>query len=399
MATLAAKFSGKRIAMSAISIERAARLLSDLVAVRTVNPMGRPYASAEPVERQAVEYIADLFRPYQVEIERLDPSPIHQSLLITVGGRRSGPYTLLESHMDTVPADDWPDSAFLPRLRDGQLFGRGACDAKGSLAAMILAVQEMLEASSRPPLPVALLAAGDEEHAQTGIRQFAALDWPLARAVIGEPTRLQPILQHKGVIRWDITVHGRSAHSSQPELGRDAIAGAMRVAARLEEYQRRLRETFVSRLMTGPTITVTMIHGGRTRNAVADECTLSVDFRVLPGMPLAQSREELISSLTALGLELSHSDVQVMTPPLATAEEDPFALAALEICRRVTGRSDLQFAGAPYGTDAAWVADRASTIVLGPGGIESAHAVDEHIELEDVVCAARIYHELLMSGS
>ena len=259
--------------MSVISVERATCLLSDLVAMRTVNPMGRPYTSAEPVERQAVDYIADLFRPYPVEMRRLDPSPIHESLLITVEGRDRRPYTLLEAHVDTVPADDWLEIAFLPRLRDGQLFGLGACDDKGSLAAMILAVQEMLETGSRPPLPVALLAAGDEEYAQTGIRQFASLDYPLARAVIGEPTRLQPILQHKGVIRWDITVHGRSAHSSQPELGRDAIAGAMRVIRWLKEHQQRLRETFANRLMTGPTITVTMIHGGRTRNTVADECT------------------------------------------------------------------------------------------------------------------------------
>jgi acetylornithine deacetylase/succinyl-diaminopimelate desuccinylase-like protein len=151
--------------------------------------------------------------------------------------------------------------------------------------------------------------------------------------------------------------------------------------------------------MTGPTITVTMIHGGRTRNAVADECTLSVDFRVLPGMSPAEARDELIASLAGLGLDLSHSDAQVMTPPLCTAPDDPFAAKALDICRRVTGRSDLEFAGAPYGTDAAWVADRASTIVLGPGGIESAHAVDEHVEIEEVVHAARICYELLMSES
>ena len=83
-------------------------------------------------------------------------------------------------------------------------------------------------------------------------------------------------------------------------------------------------KTFTSRLMTGPTITVTMIHGGRTRNAVADDCTLSVDFRVLPGMPRPNA-QALISSLAALGLELTHGDLQVMTPPLATAAEDPFA--------------------------------------------------------------------------
>lgn len=128
--------------MSVISVERATRLLSDLVAMRTVNPMGRPYTSAEPVERPAVDYIADLFRPYPVEMRRLDPSPIHESLLITVEGRDRRPYTLLEAHVDTVPADDWLEIAFLPRLRDGQLFGLGACDDKGSLAAMILAVQE-----------------------------------------------------------------------------------------------------------------------------------------------------------------------------------------------------------------------------------------------------------------
>jgi acetylornithine deacetylase len=324
---------------------------------------------------------------------------MHESLLVTVPGRQAGAYTLLESHLDTVPADEWLETAFRPRVSEGRLYGRGSCDAKGSVAAMILAVEEMLASGTPPPRPVALLAVADEEYAQTGVKQFVAFGEPIDRAVVGEPTRLQPIVQHKGVVRWDITVHGRSAHSSQPELGRDAIAGAMRVLACLEEHQRRLRAAFVSRLMTGPTITVTMIHGGRTRNAVADECTLSVDFRVLPGMTPAESRDELISVLDGLGLELSHSDAQVMMPPLATSAEDPFARAVLEICRRVTERGDLAFAGAPYGTDAAWLSDRAPTIVLGPGGIETAHAVDEHIELEEVVAAARIYHEILMSGS
>lgn len=385
--------------MSAISVERAAGLLSNLVALRTVNPMGRPYTAAEPVERPAVDFIADLFGRYPVRIERLDPSPMHQSLLVTVPGRSAGPCTLLESHLDTVPADDWLETAFVPRQREGRLYGRGSCDAKGSVAAMILAVLELLETGTTPPRPVTLMAAADEEYAQTGIKHFAALGYPLARAVIGEPTRLQPILQHKGVIRWDITVHGRSAHSSQPELGRDAIAGAMRVLACLEEHQQRLRRSQSNRLMSGPTLTVTMIHGGRTRNAVADACTLAVDLRMLPGMSPAGSREDVLSALAGLGLELSHAEPQVVTPPLATPPDDAFALAALNVCRRVTGHRDMEFAGAPYGTDAAWVADRASTIVLGPGGIETAHAVDEHIELEQVVSAARIYHELLTAGS
>ncbi len=384
--------------MTEINVDRAARLLSDLVSLKSVNPMGRTYTAPEPVERAVVEYIADRFRRYDVHVERLAAGPIHESLLIATAGTDRGPCTLLEAHMDTVPADDWADSAFSPRICDGRLYGRGSCDTKGSLAAMILAIEELLEKKVRPPLPAALLAAGDEEYAQTGIRHFASLDYPVARAVIGEPTRLQPIVQHKGVVRWEITVHGRSAHSSQPELGRDAIAGAIRVIERLRDHQRQLGERFSSPMMTGPTITVTKIQGGRTSNAVADQCSMAVDFRLLPGMAPAESRDELIVSLATLGLEISHGDVQVMMPALATSPDDPFATAALEVCRRVTGRSDLAFAAAPYGTDAAWVADRAPAIVLGPGGIEVAHAIDEHIVLEDVVQAARIYLELLMVG-
>jgi acetylornithine deacetylase len=385
--------------LGVINAECAARLLSDLVARPTVNPIGRPYTSPDPVERPVVNYLAERFARYGVDLRRLRPNAMHESLLVTVPGRETGPYALLESHLDTVPADEWLESAFRPRLCDGRLYGRGSCDAKGSVAAMVLAIEELLTTQTRPARPVALLAAADEEYAQTGIKQFAGLDYPLAWAVIGEPTRLQPILQHKGVVRWDITVAGRSAHSSQPELGRDAIAGAMRVMQSLAEHQRQLGQRLTSPLMTGPTITVTMIHGGRTRNAVADACTLSVDFRVLPGMPPGAARDEVIAWLARLGLELAHSEPQVLTPALATPADDPFARAALDVCRRVTGQPSMPFAGAPYGTDAAWVADRASTIVLGPGGIEAAHTVDEHIELEQVVEAARIYYELLTMES
>lgn len=333
-------------------------------------------------------------------------SPIHESLLVLVPGRRRELWTLLESHVDTVPADDWPDTAFTPRVRGDLVSGRGACDDKGPLVAMILALGEILETGQAPATSVALLAAGDKEYAQTGIKHFAASNPALARAVIGEPTSLVPVLQHKGTVRWDITVHGRSAHSSQPELGRDAIGGAVRVIELLRQHQQRLRERFTNPYLPGPTITVTMIHGGRTRNAVADCCTLAVDFRVLPGMDPASARADVIRRLDEAaadsdprGLEISHSAPQLVTPPLSTSRDDPFSRRVLDVCRRGTARPDLSFAGAPYGTDAAWVADRCPAIVLGPGSIACAHAVDEHIDVHEVVRAARLYHEVIMSGN
>jgi len=308
-----------------ITQERATQLLSDLIALPSVNPMGRPYTHSMPVEKAALDYIETLFRPYPVECHRHPCSPIHESLLIRIPGESTGPATLLESHVDTVPADDWMSTAFTPRVVSNTLYGRGACDDKGCLTAMILAVLDILESGKRPPHPILFLAAGDEEFHQTGIKTFAATNPSLIRAIIGEPTQLRPVLQHKGVIRWDIVIHGRSAHSAQPELGIDAIQGALRVCEALQSHQDRLRARHRSAWITGPSISVTTIHGGRTRNAIADECVLSVDFRVNPGMDPAEERHALIDALErmntdrgsilgTLGVRLEHRAPQTCAP-------------------------------------------------------------------------------------
>lgn len=389
--------------MVRINADDARSLLCELIALPSVNPMGRPYAGREPVERQVIERISDLFRPYGVEQVRMQCSPLHEQLAITVPGRRRDAITLLESHIDTVPADDWGAAAFQPRVEGPLVFGRGACDDKGPLTAMILAVCEILESGEPPPTDIVLLCAGDEEYAQTGIKSYVGSKPPLVRGVFGEPTQSIPVLQHKGTVRWDVVVQGRSVHSAQPELGVDAIRGAVMVHGWIDERQAELRKEFRSELLSGPSICVTMVRGGRTRNAVADECVLSVDFRVIPEMNHAQAREDLIAYLDRrvaaahVPWKLVHTEPQLTTPPLATAASDSFSRTALEICRRELGRDDVQFLGAPYGTDAAWVSDVCPAIVLGPGSIEFAHAIDERIDIHDVVRCARIYHDLVVS--
>jgi acetylornithine deacetylase/succinyl-diaminopimelate desuccinylase-like protein len=383
--------------MSSICLEEAQRILADLIALPSVNPMGRPYTADEPVERKVADYIDEFFRPYKIETERQACSPIHESLLIKVPGKVKEAYTLLEAHMDTVPADDWAETAFTPRVRGTVMYGRGACDDKGPLTAMILAVRDVLESGTAPTFPIAFLAAGDEEYSQKGIKYFAGQNLPLGRAVVAEATGMVPILQHNGTMRWDITVHGRSAHTSRPELGCNAILGAVDVIHAIARHQRDLRSRLSNPWMQGPTLTITMIHGGRTRNAVPDLCTLAVDFRVLPGMDPFTARQDVIEMLKTTGHEISHGEVQLMTPPLATDADNIFSSTVLDICRRGSGKNDMAFTGAPWGTDAAWVADRAPALVLGPGTTESAHAVDEHIDIRDVVNGAGIYRDILMS--
>lgn len=379
-----------------VDSDRAASLLCDLIALPTVNPMGRPYDGALPVERPIIEYLERLFAPFGLEMHRDRCGPAHESLLVTLPGNSDAPGTLLESHIDTVPADDWPDRAFRPRPEGGLVFGRGACDDKGPLCAMILAVLELLESGQTPPQTVLFLAAGDEEYGQTGIKSFfAGNSAPIGRGIFGEPTLCRPVIQHKGALRWDITVRGRSAHTSQPELGRNAITDMTRVIAELAKYQDELWGRHVSPWMTGPTITVTMINGGRTRNSVPDECTIAVDFRTLPGMDGQRSVQELYARLESLEVSLSHSEFQSFAPALSTSPDDPLVLAALSACQHELGQ-DVTPAGVPYCSDASWIPDGVPAIVLGPGDIAHAHAVDEHVELEQVIRCAAIYRQLLL---
>jgi acetylornithine deacetylase len=383
--------------MTCIGDEEATRLVCDLVALPTVNPMGCPYSGALPVERPVVEYLQRLFAPFGVQMERQTCSPIHESLLVVVPGKTDGPAALFESHADTVPADDWPDRAFTPRVQDGHVIGRGACDDKGPLAAMVLAVCDLLQAGERPPQTVLLLAAGDEECGQTGIKAFAAdcTTWNVGRGVFGEPTSVMPVVQHKGTIRWDVTVRGKSAHSSQPELGRSAILDMLRVIECLQQKTADLRRRFPNPLMTGPALTATMIRGGRTRNAVPDECTLAVDFRIVPGMDRQAAIEEVFAAVAALALEIEHSDFQCFAPALATSPDDPLARQALKFCSEELGRP-LAPAGAPYGSDACYMPGGKPAIVLGPGSIDFAHAVNERVPIAEVVQCARVYRRLMM---
>ena len=380
--------------MGVISEARAQQILADLVALESVNPMGKPHAGPRAVEYEVARYLEALFQPYGVELTPDPYSPLHENLLVRIPGAQPGPATLFESHMDTGPADDWADRAFTPRVEGGVLYGRGACDDKGCLTAMALAALDLLESGVAPPQTVLFLAAGDEEYTQTGIKRFLAGGESIARGVFGEPTEHIPIIQHKGTVRWDITVRGKSAHTARPELGTNAILGMVDVIDCIHTYQEKLRDRYWNPLLTPPTLTVTRIQGGRTRNSVPDECTVALDYRVLPGMEPETARQDLMEALGELEHEIHHHEPQMMTPPLATSEGDTFALGVLEICREALGEK-IDLAGVPYGTDASWLP--APAVVLGPGSIASAHAIDEHIRIHQVVEAAQIYRRIMLT--
>jgi len=382
--------------MSVTSTESAIALLCDLVAIPSINPMGGAYDAPDPVERRVIEYVEDFFRPYSLKTQRQSCGLFHENLLVTLPGKSPRGGTLFESHADTVPVDGWSDRALKPRVEGSIVTGRGACDDKASLAAMMLAMRHLLDSGTPPPQPVYLLVAGDEEYAQTGIKEFLrTCQLSLGRGVFGEPTELMPVIQNKGMVRWDISTHGRSAHTSRPELGRNAILDMLIVIERLRRHEAELHRRHTSPLMTAPTVTVTMIQGGRTRNTVPDACTIAVDYRVIPGMDPAVAREEIIGILGELDVQLSHGEPKLLTPPLATSAADSFVRGVVEICGQQLGRQVIP-RGVPYGTDASWMPPGCPAIVLGPGSIDSTHSVDENIDARQVVACAEIHRRIML---
>jgi acetylornithine deacetylase len=381
--------------MSAKTTDRATSLLCDLIRFDTVNPMGRDTSLVQPVERPVVEYLEKLFEAFDVPVTRQAVGEQHENLVVEIPGESDGPALLFDAHMDTVSANDWVDQAFSPRVEGDVILGRGACDDKGPMVSMLLPLLDMLESDRRPPAKVVFLASGDEEHGATGIQHFVSTtDTEFALGVFAEPTRNMPVVQHKGVARWDITAHGKSAHTSQPELGLNAIHEMMRVIEAIESYQDSLQAAHENPLVTGPRITPSIIQGGIGRNTVPDQCTVCVDFRIVPGLDPHEERQRLIDFLAGLDVEVSHGETLVAVNPVSTSPDHPMVHSILKICGAVLNEQ-VSPQGAPYGTNACrWPGD-IPAVVMGPGDIGNAHAIDEYITIPELIQAAEIYGQCM----
>jgi acetylornithine deacetylase len=382
--------------ISTITQDYAADLLCELIRCDSISPMGLPCNRGRTVERPVVELLEQLFADTGAVLTPRPVSDLHESLEIFVPGKSDGPPLFFESHMDTVPADDWIDRALVPRVEGDTVYGRGACDDKGPLTSMLLAVLDVLK-DGPPPLPIILLAAGDEEFGQTGIRHYMDHhSQAYTLGVFGEPTSNIPVFQHKGVARWDIIAHGVSGHTAQPEFGRNAIYDMMKVIDAIGSYQERLDAAHNDPYISGPRITVSYINGGRTRNAVPDECTIWVDFRIIPGLVPMEERAKLIAELDKLELDITHAEPQIATPPLNTPMDAALVTKTVEIAGAVL-QHDIEPTTAPYGTDASWVRPSTPSIVMGPGDIKHAHAIDENIQIAEVLAGANIFRQIMIS--
>lgn len=368
------------------------RLLLDLIALPSVNPAFLPAGDARAGEASMADFIADTARRGELTVDFQEVAPGRSNVLarLTPVGLVKH-RVLLAPHLDTVglPA---LDALLHPRLRNGRVIGRGACDTKGCVAAMLSAVLAVAKSGARP-LSTEIIFVGlvDEENGQLGSRHYAQHGPKADLAVVGEPTRLEVVTAHKGDVWLQLRTRGRSAHGAAPHLGRNAVHAMARVVEALEvDYARELKGRSHPLLGT-PTINVGSIRGGTQPNIVPDECVISLDRRTLPGETEASVRREIGALLRRKKLKAEFANLRLSAcPPLET---DP-GLPLVQALQTAAGRR--RTVGVNYFCDAApLAAGGIPSVVFGPGDIAQAHTADEWISVASLERGTRVLEKFL----
>jgi acetylornithine deacetylase len=324
-------------------------------------------------------------------------------LLITYERDPSLPWIIFDSHLDTVAVDGMTIEPFAGMIKDGKLYGRGSCDTKGSGAAMLCALLEY-SGSSQGSNNIALLYSVDEEHGMSGIRAFVQTGLPsighVKGAVIGEPTRLKPVVAHNGVQRYIVFTEGVAAHSADPSRGRSAITDMASLILEIEgEFIPTLEATHP---LTGKAqCSINVIRGGSAVNIIPDRCEIQVDRRTVPGENPAQVIAQLRDFLDEY--RKTHPDVTldftaaVETPPLTPSEDGSFRESIISILSN--NGCDGEPIGVRYATHAGDLcAAGVPSIVLGPGDIDQGHTKDEWIDISELEASIPIYLEIMQRG-
>lgn len=388
--------------MATIPDLNVAEVAAELVRIASVNPMGRADVELAPPYGEAAlaAHVARLLRSLGGRVDTVEVSPGRPD--VTAFFDFGAPETVLfEAHLDTVPMEGMTVPPFGGEIRDGRLWGRGACDVKGPMAAMICAIARAARAAdtgSAPRRNVVFAAVCDEEYSFQGVRAlvegFASLPAAPAFAVVAEPTDLEPVIAHKGVVRWEATAHGVAAHASLPEKGRNAIYAMGRALAVLENYAAELRARAPHALLGAPSLSVGTIRGGSAVNVVPDFCTIQIDRRLIPGETPEGATAEVRALLEPLGVTVT--DPVMAAPAFQTPADGPAARECLAAARGA-GHPAPEVRHANYCTDASFYAFCSTpAVVFGPGSIAQAHTADEWIALDALEAGVNAYLALLV---
>jgi acetylornithine deacetylase len=392
--------------------------------------MGRETIGDDYGEGRLTDVLVELCQQQGWRWLRREVHPNRDNLLALIEGsvspRDGGELLLWDVHQDTVPADGMTIEAFGGERRDGRVYGRGACDVKGSMAAMLAALSRLKEKAESSPGPslkgreirearpsIVLACTVNEECGFTGAQDLSRMwsDTPEAAvcfprppdaAIVAEPTGLNVVVAHQGQVRWRCHTIGRAAHTSRPDAGVNAIYAMARIVQAIELYHRELSTHSPEHPLCGrPSVCVSTIRGGVAINTVPERAAIEIDRRLAPGERPEAAYSALIrhiaENVDAGRCEIRHDPPFMQSVGLSDASNRNLADRLAGVVRENARASEL--VGVPFGTDAAAIsAAGVPTVVFGPGSIEQAHTADEFISIDELQLATDIFYRIARDG-
>lgn len=364
----------------------------------------KSYSFMENQEEEISKYILDFFTENGITSYRTEIVPGRYNTFAILKGEDSenNPSLLLTGHMDTVPAYDFKE-AFTAREDADYLYGRGSCDMKGALAAMMCAMVNIKESGTKLKGDLIFCGVADEEEAGIGTESLIKTGPEATYAVIGEPTKLEIALGHKGLEWIEISFKGKKVHGGAQKDGVNAIMMAGRFLHKLEtEYLPKLEKRTHPVLGTA-TLNIGTITGGDQPSTVADKCSIRLDRRCLTDETIAQVYEELQAICDELHEEDPKFEAEIRDVfngetmphiPFCTDENSPLVKAA----ENALGREGMTpvLTCFPAWSDAGFMnaLTKSECIVLGPGDLSVAHSIHEKISKKQLLTAVSVYEEM-----
>ena len=357
-----------------------------LMAQDTINPPGN--------EKRGALCLKEIFDREGIPCEVQDLGDNRANFIASFGeGDKILEYS---GHLDVVPCvGDWQHTA-IGTTEEGELiYGRGACDMKGGVAAMCSAAISMFRDKTPLNGQIRLTFVADEEDANLGMHAFLDSHKAATYTILGEPTDLHVAIAHRGVGRYYIDLLGHACHAALRPTEETAVAKAARAVMAIEDLNKQL-ESMTHDVLPSPSIVVTMVQGYEKDNVVPGKVRLLVDFRVLPGMTEPQTRKLVQDALDAHGIVGFELTKHFFMPGGEVAQAHPFVSACVEQAEKLNERKEAPQAFGASCEQCFLVEAGSATVIIGPGSLDQAHTVDEFVEKAQLLRAAKLYREIAM---
>lgn len=372
------------------------QILCDMISINSIN---KKLVGGEDGEMKMINYIASYLKILDIPYSLQEVTEDRYNLIAKLEGKSTeGLY--LESHVDTVSAENMEIKPFEPFIENGFLYGRGSCDAKGSVACMMYALGLLKKHNLVPKTDIYFAATVDEEYSFKGITKLVENGFRAGAAVVGEPTQLNIGIACKGALRYKIKTIGKAAHSSRPLEGRNAVTDMAKVICAINEEMKIINSNYNHKHLGIATTSITMIKGGLNDNTIPNECEITIDRRTLPGETKEKCIQEMKGLVDVLNSSLS-SNIVICEPYLIddfamdTSEDENIVKKAILSCNDILGFHNIQ--GLSFSCDASKFSKaQVPSIVLGPGSIEQAHTINEFVEIKQLALATKIYMRMCL---